>query len=629
MRLPAWLVVVVIGLGGCGVSFPHPMTAADVARLDSGDALVAYLAQRDASPAVCDLRAAGPNVIRFDRDLATTLIRGLDDGKVDLSLGRACIDAALEGGSPEVAAELIDAVGRGYHSLANDRAIETSPALQARLAILQAIYIERPSGKDGDPKTMDGIFDHLRRKFFGGRFGAVGARDVNELLGVVDLERGRYGGRPIDLGTIDGLAARGDGALLQRFADRLSAPDLRVEAQRRLVRLRIAASPFPEVRAQAAAVEARVMQQGINRISLVDQPAVSASVDNGKLPARNVLVRQDLSRQSATLFGYVTAGGLSVIPNLSLGGALWVAVTGLSRPITVCAAPRSYDPTPCLGGDDVAIENALAASDHRGTFHFRDQASEAEVVELTRGNSFPLAIDVGGRRLVSLRWPIRFERPNDLVLSPRVGRGPTLQVAVTHTDPSLYLFTVSGDGRSYRAVIEKSDLAAFHLISRGATGKAGMDGLSGMDGLPGTDGLSASCPSSSGSDGSRGGDGTVGSNGGPGGNGGDGGDIFVQLQCDAAACPADDVASLWRTVLSQGGPGGSGGAGGRGGRGGRGGSGGAGASCFDPSTNTSSSVGGGLNGMSGSDGAPGMSGSDGAPGRPGVVRIEQVASPPP
>jgi hypothetical protein len=624
----AWLVVVVVGLGGCRGSFPHPMTAADVAGLGSGDALVAYLAQRDASPAVCDLRATGPHVSRFDHDVATALIRGLDEGRVDLSLGRACIDAALEGGSPEVAAELIDAVGRGYQSLADDRALETSPALQARLAVLQSIYIERPQGKDGHPETMDGIFDDLRRRFFGGRFGAVGARSVNELLAVVDLERGRYGGRPIDLPTIDGLAARGDVALLQRFADRLPAPDLRVEAQRRLVRLRIAASPFPEVRAQAAAVEARVMQQGINRISLVDQPAVSASLDDGKLPARDVLVRQDLARQSATLFGSATAGGLSVIPNLSLGGALWVVVTGLSRPITVCGAPRSYDPTPCLGADDVTLENPLAASDHRGTFHFREMASEAEVVALTRGGSFPLAIDVGGRRLVALRWPIRFERPNDLVLSPKVGRGPNLQVLVTHTDPGRYLFTVSGDGRSYQAVIEKTDLAAFHLVSRGATGAAGMDGPSGMDGLAGTDGLSASCPSSSGTDGSRGGDGTAGGTGGPGGNGGDGGDIFVQLQCGAAACPADDVAWLRRTVLSQGGPGGAGGAGGRGGRGGRGGSGGADASCFDPSTNTSSSVGGGMNGMNGSDGAPGMSGPDGAPGRPGVVRIEVVASPP-
>ncbi len=616
-----------MGLGGCGVSFPRPMTAADIANLDSGDALIAYLAQRDASPAVCDLRSTGPHVTRFDRDMATVLVRGLDDGKVDLSLGHACIDAALESGSQEIAAQLIDAVARGTHSLATDRALETSPALQARLAILQAVYLERPSGKDGDPKTMDGIFDALRRKFWGGRFGPVAARSLNELLGVVDLERGRYGGRPVDLATIDGLAARGDETLLRRFADRLPAADLRALAQRRLIRLRIAASPFPEVRAQAAAVEARVMQQGVNRVSLIDQPVVRASLDGKKLPARNVLVRQDLSRQSATLFGYLTGGGLSVLPNLSLGGALWVQVTGLSRPITVCGAPRSYDPTPCIGGDDVTIENPLAGSDHDGTFRFRDKASEAEVVGLTRaGDSFPLAIDVGGHPLVSFSWPLRFERPKNLVFSAKDGRGPTLQVVVTHPDPILYLFGVSSDGLFYRAVVEKNDLTTFHLVSRGATGTAGMDGSSGSDGSAGVDGSSASCPSSSGGDGSRGGDGTAGGNGGPGGNGGDGGDVLVQLQCGRVACSADDVALLRRAVLSQGGPGGRGGAAGPGGKGGRGGSGGSGTSCFDPSTNTSGSVGGGSNGMSGSDGSSGSPGPDGFPGRPGVVRVEVVAS---
>ena len=384
--------MVVLGLGGCGVSFPHPMTAADLATLDSGDALVAYFAQRDASPAVCDLRSTGPHVAAFDEEMATTLVQGLDAGKVDPSLGRACIDAALEGSSQAGAAQLVDAVARGIHSLANDSALETSGAVEERLAILQSIYVERPSGKDGDPKTMDRVFEQLRRKFWGGRFGAVGARFVNVLLGVVDLEQGRYGGRPVDMATIDGLAARRAETLLRRFADRLPTPALWVASQRQLIRVRIAASLFPEVRAQAAAVEARVMQQGINRVSLTDQPAVSASVDAVKLPARNVLVRQDLARQSATLFGYVTGrDDLSVIPNLSLGGALWVTVTGLSRPITICGSPRSYDPTPCLGGDDVTLDNPFAASTHDGTFHFRDQASasEAEVVGLTQSDSFP------------------------------------------------------------------------------------------------------------------------------------------------------------------------------------------------------------------------------------------------
>ena len=144
------------------------MTAASAASFDSGDALVAYLSQRDASPAICELRSTSPHVTRFDREMAKALIRGLDEGKVDLPLGRACIDAVIEQGPPEAAAQLIGAVARGYRWLAVNPALETSPALQARLATLQAIYFERPSGMDSDPKAMDPIVEDLRRRFFGG-----------------------------------------------------------------------------------------------------------------------------------------------------------------------------------------------------------------------------------------------------------------------------------------------------------------------------------------------------------------------------------------------------------------------------------------------------------------------------
>ncbi len=324
MRWSGWVVVAAMGVGGCAASFPNPMTAADAARLDSADALVAYLAQRDASPAVCDFRSTGAHVTRFDHDMAKALVRALDDGKIELPLGRACIDAVIEQGPPEAAAQLIASVARGYHALAVNPALETTPALQARLATLQAIYFERPNGKSGDPKTMDRIFEDLRRRFFGGHFGRVAASYVNDLLGVVDVERGLFGGRPVDLATVDGAATRRDELLLRRFADRLPAPELRIASRRRVVQLRIAASPFPEVRAQAAAVEARVMQQGINRVSLTDQPPLHASLDAAKVPVRYVLVRQALPRQSATLFGYTTENAVSVLPNLSLTGALWV-----------------------------------------------------------------------------------------------------------------------------------------------------------------------------------------------------------------------------------------------------------------------------------------------------------------
>jgi hypothetical protein len=603
------------------------MTAAEVAGFDSGEALVAYLAQRDASPAVCDVRSRDPHITRFDRDTATTLVSALEEGRVDPQLWQRCVGAALEGGSRDAATQLVDAVGDGYHELAGDRAIETSPPLQARLAALQAVYIQRPNGRNGDPKTMSGVFDDLRRRFFGGRFGPVAAHAVNELLGAVELELGRYGGRPVDTTMIAYISANGDETLLRLVADRLPMPDLRAQARRRLIRLRIARSPFPEVRAQAAVIEDRVVQQGINPVVLADQPAVGATFDAGKLPARGVVVQQDMAHQTASLFGNVAGKGLSVVPNVELGGALWVQVAGLSRPITVCGAPRSDDPTPCIAGKDVAIENPLASSDGDGTFRFRDKTTEGDVLNLTSAKDlFPLSIDVGGRQLVSLGWPIRFERPVDLVLASRSGRGPDLTVAIGHPNPQLFVFTVSGKGLLYRAAVQETDLAKFHVVSRGATGAAGTSGANGSDGMAGTDGMSASCSGSSGSDGSPGGDGGNGGDGGPGGDGADGGDMFVQLDPGAAGCSADDVAILRRQIFSQGGFGGPGGAGGFGGRGGRGGSGGSSASCFDPTTNTTSSVSGGSDGASGRDGANGSAGRDGSPGRPGQVRFQVVAA---
>jgi hypothetical protein len=621
-------VVGLLGLLGCAPALPRPMSAADLARLDSGAALVAYLGQRDASPAVCDPRSGGPHMARFDRDTSAALVRALEDGQIDPQIWRRCADAVVDGGSREEVVSLIDAAADGYRALATDRALETSPALQARLAVLQAGYIERPTGKDRDPATTAQGFDELRRAFFQGRFGPVAARFVGELLSVVDLERGRYGGRPVDRAAIDDIAARRDETLLRRFADRLPAPELRDEARRRLIRLAIAASPFDEVKAQAEEVEARVMREGVNRISLAQQPAARATLDAKKLPARNVLVRQDVPHQTAALFGYSNGGTLSVVPAVSLAGALWVDVAGLSRPITICQAPRRFDPTPCIAAGDVTIENPFAVADPDGTFHFRDRVSEVEAVGATGAkNWFPLPIAVGGHRLSSFGWPLRFERPADLVLSPGFGRGPDLKVAVSRVDPTVLAFTVTNGGSIYRAVVEKSDLPAFHVISRGAAGAPGLDGMAGSDGMAGFDGSSASCPSMSGGDGTRGGDGGNGTDGTNGGDGSDGGDIQVDVDCGVLACGADDVNLLLRAIVSQGGAGGAGGAGGRGGRGGRGGSGGSGTTCTDSTTGESSSLSGGNAGMNGMDGSAGSSGRDGAPGRPGRVRVHVTSQP--
>jgi hypothetical protein len=614
------LVVVGVASAGCTPSFPAPMTAQDLARLDSGEALVAYLGQPEANPAVCDLRAGGPHLRHFDRGVATPLVEGLAEGRVGPEVWRRCADGVLDGTTPDAAAQLLDAVARGYRDLIEDGDLEKSPALQARAGALQELYIDRPPGIDAHPAELGPVIDELRRKLEARRLRSVAAGLVWELLAVVDLEHGRYGGRPVDVALLDGLARRGrdNEALLRRFANRLPSEEMRAAARRRIVRLAIAASPFREVRAHGEAVEARVMRQSTNRVSLAEQPASRASLARERIATSGVLVRQDVARQQATLVGTARGSGSRVVPELPLRGVLWVEVAGLSEPITLCQPPRMLDPSPCIAPEDVRIESPLATLDAAGSFRFVDGVSERDAAGLARaGRTVALPVSVGGHPLLSLEWPLRFERPASLILTGPDGQGPNLKVTVDHGDPARFSFTVSGDGAERRAVVEAADLLGFRIVSRGGPGAAGTPGTNGFDGTSGLDGTSASCPSSAGGDGTRGGDGGSGGPGWSGGPGGDGGNIQVEVDCGTRGCPPGDLDLLRKIVTSEGGPGGSGGPGGRGGRGGRGGS---GTTCTN-SNGASSSLAGGAPGMTGSDGFDGPSGRAGAPGKPGPVRF--------
>src|SRR6187549_4283980 len=102
------LVLIVLGTEACAASFPHPMTASDLARLASGDALVAYLHGPGASSAVCDLQASGPHLMRFDAGIAAALVDGLADGRIEPDLWRACADRVLATATPAGAAALFD-----------------------------------------------------------------------------------------------------------------------------------------------------------------------------------------------------------------------------------------------------------------------------------------------------------------------------------------------------------------------------------------------------------------------------------------------------------------------------------------------------------------------------------------
>src|SRR5437867_3890288 len=138
----AWLLM---ALEGCATepTLRLPMTAADVASYDSGPALVAYLSQSDASPAVCDMRARGPHVALLDPSMRRAFVEGLTSGRVEPTLWQRCADALLERAAPEDAASMMDEVGRAYRSLIEDSDFEKTPAMQSRVGAMQRLYLER------------------------------------------------------------------------------------------------------------------------------------------------------------------------------------------------------------------------------------------------------------------------------------------------------------------------------------------------------------------------------------------------------------------------------------------------------------------------------------------------------
>lgn len=611
-ELPLWSVLVcTLGVAGCAQQFPLPMTAAQLATYDSGPALVAYLGQPDASPTVCDPRAQGPHLRTFDDKARESLVSGLTDAQIEPGLWRRCANVLLVGSPPDSAAALLDAVGRAYRTLIKSADFEKVPALQDRMEVMQRLYLGRKSGIDGHPGVVGPMFEDLRRALTAHRLGPAATRFGEELITAVDVERGEWGGRPVDEAAIEALFQAGDEKTLGLLGDRLPRQDLRDQARRRVIRIHIAASPYPEVRGNSTTIEEIVFKQGTNPLSPAQHRPVRGRLDLDKVPIRGVLVRQHVWKQTATLLGYGgTTPAVSVLPELKLRDALSIEVEGISQPITLCRAAKSLDPSPCISIHDVSIGNPAAYLDKGGAFHFVDEIPTRDAVNLAKmRDTFALPLSIGGKRLVSFEWRLSFERPEDVVLrGSRPGSdGPSLKVAADVRDPDRYVFTVSGSGMSYLAVVEKGDMPAFRIASRGATGYEGSSGSSGTDGSSGGE-----CE-----DGGNGWDGGAGGDGGP---GGDGGDVVVEVTCGTKPC-SDAKALLARSILSEAGSGGPGGSGGAGGAGGSGGPGRAATTHLDADGKTVVDDSGCNGGASGAAGANGPNGAQGSPGRPGRVRF--------
>ena len=597
-----------------------PMTAAELSHHGKGAALVAYLSQPTATASVCDPRAPGPHFGRVDDEVRTALSRGFNDGRIPPDLWRACVKAFLQTSDQATATGLLDDVLTTATSAVESRALEQDAAAQARLDAMEQLYVDRGPDVSAPANTVANTLTRLQRDIDGKRLGPVGQSRGSDLLVALDLERNRWNGRPVDASALDALQTIGNERVLRWAMNRLPDESLRREARRRVIRLHLGASPFPEVKQHAQAVEQAVMATGANPITLAEHPPVRGWLDPSVASARAVVVEQLLPEQTARLLSYTSGKPTpAVIPEIPTRGTLHVELRGISLPVTTCAPAADLDVTPCLPPEAIEAERALAEVDAQGALHVIDSMAEAAAVALARtGRHLVIPIAVAGQRLAELNWPLQFAAPADLVLSPsgEGAPGPDLDVHVDGLDSDRLIFDVEGGGRSHQAVLEWPDADPFHVVSRGGAGRDGRKGMDGMNGADGVDGQDASCPGSPASNGSAGGDGSNGWNGGPGGPGGRGGDLHVTMVVPAESAESMDVimAVLEKMVRSEGGPGGRGGSGGAGGRGGRGGRGGSGTTCTD----TDGHIDFLSSGIAGSDGSDGSRGFDGAPGSPGV-----------
>ncbi len=617
--------VAILFVCGCGSAPPTPLTAAEMAKEGSGDALVRYLRQPGATASVCDRKGQGPRFRASSTDDFEDLAGALLGGDVRPELWQRCVMLMLQSADAAESASLLDAMASAYRELLERSAIEDDRAEQAKLAALHRAFLLRPRGTAPHPDDVEGDLAALRGALARGALGPVASRHGTDLLLTIDLDRGIWRGAPLTSAALDALEAKKDEELLRRVAMRVPDATLRQEARRRIVRLHIAASPSREVRDHAAEVEARVLATGQNAFDVTKEPPTSAWLDDGRVRVRGVLVRQDVWKQTATLLAYEgDRPGASVIPSLALRGALFARVDGLADPVTVCAPPDALDVTPCLAPSEVRSTVPIVYVDAAGLLHFVERVTSRDAMKLVYNTpNLPLPIEIGGRKLLTIEWPIVFERPQPLVFSgPGSGPGPDLRVTIEKRYSPRLLFEITAPHGQFVGVVEADDLESFLIASRGGAGTPGSRGSDGASGSAGMAGTPASCPGSPGGSGGSGGRGGDGTNGGPGGPGGPGGDVVVRVACATGAC-GSVVAAAGKMIRSEGGPGGPGGEGGRGGTGGPGGTGGSSASCTD-SQGHMTFVSGGSPGMQGASGSPGARGSNGADGAPGRTEIRAV-----
>lgn len=631
-RLLPLLAVVAALVSACAPKFGYPYTRSHL-NADRGEhpgrALAHYLSQPEADPQACALRPAQAH--DFDRRAFEVVLSDARKRRIEPVTWGPCTSELLRTMKPGRAEQAMDVLVKEVGPLLQ----ETDTHATRMFEQLAIVYTRRKVGLNATPSAVERLKASLVKALARTDLPAERRAQASSLLQTVDIEAGRIDGQPISARTIEVIS---DTRTLDRIQRRAPAHSHRELAKRQLVRLRVAASPFAQVRQNPEAVVSRLMRHGVNSLGRAAVPGTTATF-SPELRGHAILVRQHVRQaRSELLSRRVHDGKLSIVPTMDLRAHMALRVPGYEHPVRLCADPNELDPSPCVQAEHIALGNPVASVDALGTVHFREDLTVTTAVQLLRANSaFALDVSWSESPVASLRLPIHYERPEPLHFAGPTGmRGPDI-VAEMYSVFGRVVVEVgetSSPGLRFVAILEQGDSAAYRVSTIGGQGARGAAGMPGSMGASGTAGMRASCPYGSGGRGSNGHAGGRGGNGRPGGPGGDGGDAHVTLWCDGASCKSmGALASMVFQSLA--GPGGAGGAGGQGGQGGAGGAGGSGASCtvterksvyrdgktvYENVSRTKYASAGspGSRGPSGPSGSPGPRGPD---GQPGSVRV--------
>lgn len=614
--LAAWT----LALAGCmpqarrHVNYPLPLTGERTAEINTGDAVVSYLRQRDADPAICNPTGLGSHTsLTTSRDLED-LVDGVGRG-VHLDKWETCIQGLLQSAPPPLATVIVNRILERYVERITYPRLDADPALLAQIESVRRLYDQRPTGRDASPETIDELIEVLRAEE--ADTGRTGLEYRNRLLSVLYLERGLLpDGRAVSVADLDRMFQEGEEEPLLLYSRRMPDEGLRTDARRRLVRLRIQSSEYEELREYAEVVEARVMAEGRMVVSPPEAGRRVRFIPEG-FAFRGLVVEQQVREQIARLLSFrESEENVSVVPAVDLRGHLLFQVNDFARPITLCASPDDFEVSPCIDAGEVGIGVPFAMLESNGQFRFAETIAMDQVLDLAREDEFVLPILFRGQQVAEARWGMRFRTTGPIAFQPGYGEpGPEVHVDVDATGANV-IYTI-GTNQPLYVVLDRDGLGGFGVVAAGGDGHPGEPGATGTPGRAGRAGRNASCSQGGATDGTDGGNGGPGGHGGPAGDGGSGGFIIATLRCRGARCGAlrRDLAG---TLAAPGGAAGVGGAAGRGGRAGPGGSGGASTTCNGVSLEA------GRRGRDGVRGPDGRSGPGGRPGRRGRVSIRMT-----